>query len=280
MAVSVAVHLVALIAGLGYAGLLLAPSRPEQSIAVDLVTPQEVADLTKPDPTKPPEQDTLKLPEKDAVTAQQKPDEPAAAPPPPSQPPQPPPQETQPKPQPPEPQSKPQQQPDNKKQSAVSKPEIPKPQEPAPTPQPQPQPQTQAVIKQPEPDISLLYPTPSQFGSAPGDFDAKANAAAQIDTGTAAKFRAQLKTCSTLPAEMTADDKVVIVIRAQFQPNGRLAATPVLIEASASPKGPYLMQAAIAALQACQPFSSLPADKYQEWKLLDLRFTPQDFRRG
>ena len=274
MAVSVAVHLVALIAGLGYAGLLLAPSRPEQSIAVDLVTPQEVADLTKPDLTTPTEQDTLKLPEKDAVTAQQKPDEPAAAPPPPSQPPQP--QETQPKPQPPEPQSKPQ--PDNKKQSVVSKPDIQKSQEPAPTPQMQPQ--TQAVIRQPEPDISLLYPTPRQFGSAPGDFDAKANAAAQIDTGTAAKFRAQLKTCSTLPAEMTADDKVVIVIRAQFQPNGRLASTPVLIEASASPKGPYLMQAAIAALQACQPFSSLPADKYQEWKLLDLRFTPQDFRRG
>jgi hypothetical protein len=37
------------------------------------------------------------------------------------------------------------------------------------------------------------------------------------------------------------------------------------------------MQSAISALQACQPYSMLPADKYGEWKSLDLSFTPQDF---
>ena len=60
-------------------------------------------------------------------------------------------------------------------------------------------------------------------------------------------------------------------------PEGKLAADPVLIEASASAKGPLLMQSAIAALEACQPYQMLPADRYGEWKVLDLSFTPQDF---
>jgi hypothetical protein len=41
-------------------------------------------------------------------------------------------------------------------------------------------------------------------------------------------------------------------------PDGRLAAEPILIEASASMKGPLLMQGAIRALQACQPYAMLP----------------------
>ena len=37
------------------------------------------------------------------------------------------------------------------------------------------------------------------------------------------------------------------------------------------------MQSAISALQACQPYAMLPADRYGEWKVLDLSFTPKDF---
>ena len=44
----------------------------------------------------------------------------------------------------------------------------------------------------------------------------------------------------------------------------------------ASMKGPLVMQSAISALQACQPYTMLPADRYREWKVLDLTFTPQD----
>jgi len=59
--------------------------------------------------------------------------------------------------------------------------------------------------------------------------------------------------------------------------DGKLTAEPQLIEASASMKGPLLMQGAIKALEACQPYAMLPADRYGEWKVLDLSFTPQDF---
>ena len=58
---------------------------------------------------------------------------------------------------------------------------------------------------------------------------------------------------------------------------GRLAAEPILIEATASAKGPVLMKGAIAALGACQPYAMFPADRYGEWNVLDVSFTPQDF---
>jgi hypothetical protein len=54
----------------------------------------------------------------------------------------------------------------------------------------------------------------------------------------------------------------------------------VLIEASASRDGPVVMQTAIRALKECQPYSFLPADKYGEWKILDLSFTPRDMAGG
>ena len=66
-------------------------------------------------------------------------------------------------------------------------------------------------------------------------------------------------------------------MRIALTPQGRLSSPPALIEASASAKGPALMQAAIKALEACQPYAMLPADKYREWRVLDLGFTPADF---
>ena len=38
-----------------------------------------------------------------------------------------------------------------------------------------------------------------------------------------------------------------------------------------------LLHSAIAGLKQCQPYKMLPADRYGEWKVLDLDFTPKDF---
>ena len=92
-----------------------------------------------------------------------------------------------------------------------------------------------------------------------------------------AAFRARVSSCSSLPAGIAPDEKIRIVLRVAFKPDGTLAARPQLIEASASPKGPALMQNAITALQKCQPYTMLPAEKYKEWKTIDLSFTPLNF---
>jgi hypothetical protein len=84
-------------------------------------------------------------------------------------------------------------------------------------------------------------------------------------------------TCLKLPGSIAPSDKVKVTLRVLMTLEGRLAAEPILVEASASAKGPALMQSAIQALQACQPYAMLPADRYGEWKMLDLSLTPQDF---
>ena len=128
------------------------------------------------------------------------------------------------------------------------------------------------------PDLSPMPPAPAQ-GPAKGDdnFDGPATEAADIASTLVAAFRRHLKTCSKLPASLSGTDDVKVKLRVMMTPDGRLATEPVLIEASASMKGPLLMQGAIRALQACQPYAMLPADRYGEWKVLDLSFTPQDF---
>jgi hypothetical protein len=139
----------------------------------------------------------------------------------------------------------------------------------------------------PEPDLSIKYQVmlglpqylPQYLPQdRPGDgFDAPASTKAEITSGLVTEFRRHLKTCSTLPKSIAPSDAIKIKLRVLMTPDGKLAAEPILIEASASVKGPALMQSAISALQACQPYAMLPADRYGEWKVLDLNFTPQDF---
>ena len=177
------------------------------------------------------------------------------------------------------------------KQAALATPRAAQPPPVAPPPS---QPAAPAY-KPPEPDVSIKYqvllglppdlsplpPAPAQAGNKGDDnFDAPATDAADIASTLIAEFRRHLKTCSKLPASLSGADEVKVKLRVLMTPEGRLAAEPILIEASASMKGPLLMQGAIRALQACQPYAMLPADRYGEWKVLDLNFTPQDFTSG
>ena len=227
-------------------------SVPSEPIAIDLVTPAEAEN--KPEPT----------PTPDLSEAQPK----IAAP------------QPQPPPQPPPPAPPPQQ-----LQASRTQPQEPAQQSATQT---QPPPPAAPAYVPPEPDITVKYhvmlglpgglPAPSSAGDKPGDgVDATASTVANVDSSLIAEFRRHLRTCSRLPAEIAASDKVMIKLRSLMAPDGTLAAEPILIEASPSPKGPFLMQGAVSALQACQPYTMLPKDRYGEWKVIDLTFTPQDF---
>jgi hypothetical protein len=215
-----------------------------------------------------------------------------------------------PKPQ-PEQQQQPQQQPPQQSQQQQPLPQ--QSQQPQPPQQPQPQPQPQAAQQQPqtppppaqsaslgyvppEPDVTVKYhvflglppdlsaapppppSAPSSSGDKPGDgIDASASEKANIASNAIAEFRRHLKTCSKLPAALTQSDNVHVKLRVMMRPDGKLAAEPILIEGTASMKGLELKQGAVQALMACQPYAMLPADRYGEWKVLDLSFTPNDF---
>ncbi|ABD06388.1 conserved hypothetical protein [Rhodopseudomonas palustris HaA2] len=271
VAASVLAHL-----GLVGAVLLFAEVRPfaevpEQRIEVDVVTADEAPPAPEPvAKTKP----ALELPEF-KPTAES---EPAAQQPPAKSEPAQKQEPAKPEPAKPEP---------VQKQATAPKPEPPKA-EPPPPPAPTPQAQQQAQPPTPapfppaiaqEPDLTVKYSVALGLPTDPA-FDGPAEIAADISADAVAALRQRIKSCAALPASVGPSDNVRIVLRVALLPDGRLAQEPILIEASASTKGPALMQGAIDALVKCQPYAMLPNDKYKDWKLLDIGFTPQDFRGG
>jgi hypothetical protein len=262
-----------------------------EPIAVDIVAPEDVAkkvEQAKPElPPKEKEKPTLDLSSKVDPSGK------AETPPKTASPSSPPPAEASAPPQatksaqaaaPPPPQ----------KQAALVPPTPPQPAAPAPAANPAPvpaqppgaqqraalTPPAQPAYVTPQPDLSFQYPV--LLGGLPQDragdgFDAPATEKAEVGNDMVAEFRKHLKSCSKLPEDIAPSDQVAIKIRVAMTPDGRLATEPVLIEAKASMKGPLLMRSAISALEACQPYTMLPADKYSQWKVLDLVFTPRDF---
>jgi len=241
-----------------------------EQIPVEIVTPQDLAERQAP-PDKPPAE-TKPEPQPDFSLL----DKPAAA-------------STPPPAAPPAPAARPQ------KQAAALT--TPRATQPPPSQQAAPPPSQPAApaYQPPEPDVSIKYqvllglppdlsplpPAPAQARNKGDDnFDGPATEAADIASTLITAFRRHLKTCSKLPASLSGADDVKVKLRVLMTPDGRLAAEPILIEASASMKGPLLIQGAIRALQACQPYAMLPVDRYGEWKVLDLNFTPQDFTSG
>lgn len=262
------------------------------TVPVEVVTQQEAAEI-KPDPVPSPSPTPeFQLPSLDKPTDEATP-QPAAQQPPQKQatPPQQQPQQ--------KPATPPTPQPQQKQTTPPAPQPSPTPQqaakaEPPPAPQPsppvaqQPAPPSPPAYTPPEPDVSVKYGVilglppdlpAAPAGSAPGkdNFDAAASEKADIGTGIVAEFRRHLKTCMKLPADLNSGDDVRVKLRVLMTPDGKLAAPPLLIEATASAKGPLLMKSATTALQACQPYGMLPKERYGEWKVLDLDFTPRDF---
>src|SRR5882757_5338198 len=158
------------------------------------------------------------------------------------------------------------------------------PQGPGQSSQPQPsQPQASQLAPQPAaPSIfdPVNIPKLLNLPNAPDSgFDSESMTAANITEDQKAGFKAHLRKCWKLPGSVTSATTRV-VLRVYLRRDGKLGAEPVLIEASASRDGPVVMQAAIRALKECQPYGFLPADKYGEWKVLDLSFTPRDMAGG
>ncbi|WP_225712986.1 hypothetical protein [Bradyrhizobium semiaridum] len=255
------------------------------TVPVEVVTPQEVAEVQQdpapaPSPSPSPE---LQLPSLDKPAETAKPEVAAPAPAPPPQP-----EQKQATPPPPKP-SPPPQRAAAEPPPAVQTPQTP----PAPQPTVQQPPPAPSAYRPPEPDLTVKYnvllglppdiaaPTsaaaPSSNEGGKDSFDAPATEKADVGSGVAAEFRRHLRSCMKRPAQLSTSDEVRVKLRVFMTPDGRLAAAPQLIEASASAKGPLLLQSATSALQACQPYAMLPRDRYGEWKVLDLDFTPRDF---
>jgi hypothetical protein len=89
------------------------------------------------------------------------------------------------------------------------------------------------------------------------------------------ELKAQVSKCWVVPAGVPSSPGFDVIIRIALNPDGTLGTAPELIRAPASLAGPPLVESAKQALQQCQPYATLPAGKYRDWKILDLTFTAQ-----
>ena len=265
-----------------------------ETVAVDIVTPEQVKqeeakaeEKAKEEAKDQPPEPDLKLPkldvtEKDNAETTPKPAAKQQAPSP----------QPSPEPQPPA-QQPPQQQPAQKPRNA--QPQLqsqPTPQPAQMMPQPAQQPPSQAAAppayQAPQPDVTVKYGVmlglppelpmelPKEAPKEDGG-DAKDSIAAKLPPEIIAELRRHLRSCAKLPAGLSPTDNIHIKLRTVFATDGTLAREPILMEAPPSAKGVALVKSAMSAVQNCQPYKMLPSDKYQEWKVLDLPFSPRDF---
>ncbi len=154
---------------------------------------------------------------------------------------------------------------------------------------PQPQPTQQPSVSQPMQGVPPSPEAPTGPGSVPADMKRLAQALSlpvddEGESGTARErmakftegvkeFKEQVRRCFKLPAGLAAGQQLRMVIRIALAPSGALVGEPEMVAAKMSPLGPALRDSAVAAVRQCAPYK-LPPDKYQDWKVLDIDFSP------
>ncbi|MGJ4927972.1 hypothetical protein ACQR1I_17445 [Bradyrhizobium sp. HKCCYLS2038] len=138
-----------------------------------------------------------------------------------------------------------------------------------------------------EPDITVKYgvrlglPDPMLPLPAGNNPEVGANATKALAVDLEAAMRQRFRTCARLPASLSRSDDIFVKLVVEMTPEGRLMAEPEMLGGPSNPekavKALQLKQSVIAALDACQPYSMLPADRYAEWRVLEMSFRPQDF---
>ena len=97
---------------------------------------------------------------------------------------------------------------------------------------------------------------------------------ADLTNDQIAGFAAHVQGCWTPPSDLVTNAKLTVFVRVRLRRDGNLAGDPEPLEGSASLQGVALLKSALATLQHCPAYRDLPADKYDEWRILDLRFSP------
>jgi hypothetical protein len=168
-------------------------------------------------------------------------------------------------------QQPPQQQPPQQQppQQMPTEQQPPQPQSAAQPPAPDPQP---IGPREMPPDMNRLA---DMLGLPIGDAATSGTTDARMSKFTEGvkEFKAQVKKCLTLPPGITPNQRMKMVIRVELTRQGALAQDPAVMDAVNPSVGYPLLQSVVRALRQCAPYN-LPPDKYKEWRVLDIDFSP------
>jgi outer membrane biosynthesis protein TonB len=103
---------------------------------------------------------------------------------------------------------------------------------------------------------------------------------AQLSQGELAALRQRLSECWSPPVGARDADRLRVVIRVIFNPDGTVARTPSLVEATVSPLGPATAESAMRAILRCQPFNMLKPEHFEQWKDIEITFDPKTMFSG
>lgn len=187
--------------------------------------------------------------------------------------------------------------PDPPKIDPIAK-EIEKQQDKKPTPTPKPK---VAEVKPPPPKpkqerkfdadkiSALLDKRDIQRNAATGDtlnampsLGTSKGTAAQISQSELDALRARLAQLWSPPAGNERPEELIVRIRVQFTPDGRIQGAPGLMTSahSGSPRYQAAAASAIRALFQGQPFTMLRRETYEQWKDMEITFDPREMFRS
>ena len=181
--------------------------------------------------------------------------------------------------------------------------EVPEPEPEPPPPEPEPEPEPEEVAEEETPPPP---PRPRPEPERPNQFDldsvlalldqreqeAPAPQAPQAETtvrGIGAQnaltmdvrdaLLAQMRECWNVPVGAPNPEELVVHVRVFLSPNGELARAPQLMPETraAASTNAYIRTAAEAALRAvnvCEPYINLPAERYDTWREIVMTFDP------
>ena len=92
-------------------------------------------------------------------------------------------------------------------------------------------------------------------------------------------FRAQIERCWSVPAGAADAENLVVALRIYLNPDGSLARAPEIVERARMdrPGQEFFRAAAESAMRAvlkCEPYGMFPAEKYDLWREIELKFDP------
>lgn len=196
-------------------------------------------------------------------------------------------EKTEPKPeeQAPEKAAKPKDEPKPEEKKEVVKAEKPKPVKPEPPKKPKPAPEAKKRDFNADRIAALLNKIPDQTQATPKVADAPAEAKKQAhgqSTGTEMTMsvneidalRAKIAQCWSPPPGGLGAEHIVVRLRMQLNQDGSLVGYPSVENSGGSGFFQAAADSAVRAVYQCQPYSSLPADKYSVWRDLILNFDP------